>query len=477
MIGRLIAVALVVAVVAALLPGAAGLYLKQRWDALLDDVAARGYALAARDYRQGWLQSEAQVEIAPPADADDAAPKLGLVLNVEHGYALWFAQWPPRLAAFRGRASVLGGPRPLPPLRLAGTLGVGGAVSGTLRVPDVTYSGAVGQLHFVAGSGDFAVGPDGRWALSGGLDALEAEAPDARKLRLTGLGVSLVLARADPAWPVGELGLTLDGLTLDASTTVSAMTLGGLDVALATERDGAAAAVRTGGTVAMLAIGGAGYAPSGIELSLTGLQVPAVAALRARLAALGPKALTPSQRGAAVAQTVLAGLPALVGDDAGLRLSALRVTTPSGELAAEVDLRLAPPAAGAAAERPGGVAADPLRAFVGRLAGTAEVSGPQALVVALLAREQTRRVREELALRGESSATLPPALAAELEAAAQASAQALLREGWLVAEQGRLVARLQLDGGMLTVNQKPVAVAGWLAPAATPGAQPAPSAP
>ncbi|MGD9298289.1 MAG: DUF945 family protein [Thiohalocapsa sp.] len=100
---------------------------------------------------------------------------------------------------------------------------------------------------------------------------------------------------------------------------------------------------------------------------------------------------------------------------------------------------------------------------MGRLVGAAELSGPQALVVALIAEQQARRVRRELGLRGVSAAPLPPALAAELDAAAQASAQQLLREGWFVAEQGRDMARLRLDNGTLTINGNPVAFADWIA--------------
>jgi hypothetical protein len=468
---RVIVVAMLVAAVAALLPAAVGLYLQQRWDRLLEHVAARGYRLTAREYQLGWARSEARVEVAPPADADDEPTRLGIGLRLDHGYARWLGGGSPRLAAFSGRATVLGGPRPLPPLVVGGTLGLLGGLDGTLRVPDVTYSGAVGQLHFVAGSGVFRRGPDGRLQVSGSLDALEAEAPDGRKLRLEGLGFALRLADAQASLPLGELSVTLGALSLDASAAQPALALGELEAALATALDGAAAAIRVDASVAALTLGSHTYAPSGGELLVEGLRAPALVGLRARLAALDAAALAPSQRGAALAQIATAALPELLGGEPRLRLRALRITTPYGELAADADLGLAPPSAPAGgAEGQISAGGEPLSALTARLTGTAEVSGPQALVVALITGEQTRRVRAELALRGEPADHLSPALAADLDAAAQASAQRLLREGWLVAEQGRLLARLSLERGTLELNGKAIAVADWLAPGAPPGA-------
>jgi hypothetical protein len=460
---RVIAVAVLVAGVAGLLPGVVGLYLHQRHDRLLDDIAARGYELGQRDYRRGWLRSEAEVQIAPPADAERSPARLRLRLRLHHGYEPWLAAWPPRLAKISGRATVLDGPRPLPPLVLAATLGPAGDMDGTLRVPDVTFSGAAGQLHLVSGRSAFSISPGGRWGLFGGLDALEAKASDGRILRLEGLDWSVSLIDADAALPVARLTLGLSALVLDPTELRPALSLDGLELALRTEMNAGAAALTAKAAVVRLMFGDDGYAPASAELSLAGLRAPAVHALRDRLAALESAALTASQRGAALARTVVAALPTVFADEPQLTLRLLRVATPYGELVAKTALRLLP-----AHEVTGGgvtAPADSLRVLAARLAGTAELSAPQALVVALITAQQARRVRQELALRGESTAALPPTLAAELDAAAQASAQTLLRRGWLVAEQGRLVARLRLDDGVLTLNGKPVVVANWRASA------------
>jgi hypothetical protein len=101
------------------------------------------------------------------------------------------------------------------------------------------------------------------------------------------------------------------------------------------------------------------------------------------------------------------------------------------------------------------------RALLARLGGDARLSAPQALVVSLVAAQQTRRVRRELALHGEPVDSLPPHLAADVEAAAQAATGTLLREGWLTAEQGRLAAELRLDAGVLRVNGREEALNLW----------------
>jgi hypothetical protein len=463
---RLIAVALVVTAVAALLPGVMGLYLHHRYTQLLEDVVAQGYRVHAASYRQRWARSAASFRIAPPDGADDAQAQVRVALDLKHGYGVWAEHWPPSLATVTGRASVLGGPRPLPPLVLTATLGLAGGIDGTLRVPDVTYSGAVGQLHFVDGKSAFAYAPGGHWTLSGKLGALEATEPDSRKLRLGGLGWELALGALDAALPTARLAVTLSQLGLDGTEGRPPVALSGLQAALDIGvADAAARLVLTGG-VDSLTLGADAYAPSHIGLRLEGLSAPALRALRVRFAALDATALTASQRGAAVARLVLDALPALLAGEVRLELETLRLATPFGELRAQADLALVP--AGDQPVLDASTADGLLRTLGARLVGTAEVSAPQALVVALITQEQTERMQRELALRGEAIATLPPELAADVAAAAQASTRALLRERWLVAEQGRLVARLQLGDGRLSVNDKAVAAPDWLAPPTLP---------
>jgi hypothetical protein len=464
---RVIAVASLVTAVAipfaALLPAAVGLYVQQRCDQLMDAIAARGYQIGAREYRRGWRQSEGVVEIASPADP---TTRLRLATHWRHGYRVWLDTGAPRLASVNARASVLGSTRPLPPITVTATLGLMGGLNGTLEPPDLTYSGAIGQLHFVAGRNRFSVTPGGRWMLAGDLDMLEAVAPDGDKLRLEGLDWSLTLNDAASALPQGALTVGLRSLSLDATDARPQIELKGFEIALATDRNGPAASINAEVAVTELSVGGRGFAPSHAELSVTGLQAPALQALRAQLAALDAAALSASQRGAAMAQTAIAALPAILGDQAGLTLAALQLTTPSGALSVEANLQLT--ARGEHPQLIAGASAQGLRDLAARLAGTATLSGPQALVVSAIAAQQARRVRSELARRGDATAALPATLVAELDAAAQASTRAMLHEGWLVAEQGRLVARLRLDAGAMSLNGKPVAVADWLAPATAP---------
>jgi hypothetical protein len=466
LIRRLIALALLVAVVAASLPGAVGLYLQHRHQRLLDHLGEGGYRILTREYRLGWLASESTTEIAPPAEAAGDESRLRVALRLRHGPTVWLANWPPPLARAAGRATLLGGPRALPPLVFTGTLSLTGGVEAGLRVPDVTYSGEAGQLHFVAGRAQLRLHEGVLDKVSGSLQALEATSPDGRKLRLDGIGWDLALTEPAAAVPIGSLVLSLDGLALDATEAQPPLALRGLTLTLTTEREGERAGLQLLGAVEALTLGDDAYAPSRVGLSLAGIDAPALQALRIRFAALDQQALTASQRGMVTGRLLLSALPQLLSGMPHAQLRPLSLTTPHGPLDAEADVRLMaagePSTVGAAPASPGTVApADPLRTLAGRLTGSARVVSPQSLVVALIAAQQVERVRRELALRGEPVETLPPTLAAELDLAAQSSTRALLRTGWLKEEQGRLAAEIRLQDGTLAVNGKPAALPGW----------------
>jgi hypothetical protein len=341
-------------------------------------------------------------------------------------------------------------------------------------MPDVTYSGAVGRLHFVAVDVDLQMAPGGRWGVQGSLASLEATDPDGRRLRLDGLGWELAGDAPDGAMPLSRLAIGLGGLRLDADETWPSVALAGLETGLSAAAAGDELALALTGAVETLTIGQQGFAPSALDLSMTGLNPAAVAELRQRLAAMDRQALSASQQGMVTGRLLMAALPRLLGGAPAARLGRLSVTTPQGRVAATADLRLAPADADAGAggqesgrteRRALSVRGDLPRALLARLRGDVRLSAPQALVVSLVAAQQARRVRRELALHGEPVDTLPPNLAADVEAAAQAATATLLREGWLTAEQGRLVAELRLDGGALRINGREVALSAWPAPA------------
>ncbi len=465
---RVIVAAFLVAAVAAALPWALGRYLQYRHGLLLHDLATRGYRIPVDDYRLGWLRSTTRTEIAPQATADaEEQSRLGLTLSLRHGPTVWLHAWPPLLATATGRVRVLGGPRALPPVNLAARLQAAGALHLSLRVPDITYSGAAGRLSIASGDADLRLAPDGTWELDGHLDSLEATAPDGRRLRLQDIVWALAGADAHAALPLSRLRLAMGALHLDAATTAPAVDIGAFEASLTASSAAATTRVALSGTLEALSVGQDAYAPSALKLAVGGIDSAALRDLRARLLGLDRGALSASQQGVITAQLLLAALPRLLSGTPEAEVRRLLVTTPYGPIAATAELRMAPAEAPA---RRGTVSGSPqpeksplLPGLWARLSGSLRLAAPQSLVVALLAEQQTRRVRRELALRGEPAQALPPELAADVEAAAQAAAGALLREGWLKPEQGRLVADLRLADGSLRVNGKTLGLPDRLA--------------
>jgi hypothetical protein len=349
-------------------------------------------------------------------------------------------------------------------------------------VPDLTYSGEVGRLRVGSGAAIVSNPDAGEWRFVGEIGTMEAEAPDGRRLRVSGINVAIALAPLGGVLPVNALTIEVGELLLDATASDPAFSLEGLAVQLTgVERD-STADLRVSAAVTSLALGGDGYAPSKLALTLAGIDVGGLRTLRSRLGALGARSLAPSQRGLATARLLQASLPELFSGEPLFALEQLEVTTPFGLLAAEADLALAaaPPspvvsgrdAAATGTGSPGDDASprlagqtgwEPLRSLTRRLSGTGRWSAPQSLAVALVAGQQATRVRRELALRGEGGESLPPGLAAEVESASQSAVAGLLRDGWLTADQGRLAAEFRVEGGAVQINGRPVAMTGWFA--------------
>lgn len=463
---RLIVATLVVAAVAAALPAALGLYVQHRQEQFLSDLAAHGLRIHAAEYDRGWMRSEARVELVGVGDAGgDAQPlRLRLTLNLAHGPQVWLRAWPPTLALVQGRARVLDAPRPLPPLVLAARLGLDGALAVDGRLPDVTYSGEAGRLHSVGAEVRLVLPPDGRWRADGVLGTLAATSPDDRRLRLGGLRWALRSAPPAMALPVDRVEISLDSLQLDGTDARPALELAGLGLRLTAEAVSDTLALGASAHVETLALERAAYAPSRLTLDVSGLSGDALRRFGAGLQRLDRAALTGSQQGLVTGRLLVAALPELFAGTPAANLRTLRVMTAFGEVRAEARLRLA--ADGESSERApaaNNAAPDIGRSLGRRLRGDAKLSAPRTLVVALAARQQSERARRELALRGEPTDVLPPTLAADVEAAAEAATAKLVREGWLAAEGARLHTELRLDASGMTVNDKPTAKPAWLA--------------
>lgn len=469
MTGRVIAAALVAAAVVASLfaPFLLGLHAEQFHRQLLDGLVERGYRIVRDEYRRGWLTSRAVVVVAPPISAAPVTgpaseppsepTRLQLTSRIDHGpRAGDWSQWPPVLATTRGRITAIGGPRQFPPLLVDGVLAADGAIAAELRMPNVAYSGLAGRLHLEDARGSLRCDSGMRdWRGDGELRRLEAVDGNARNVVVEGLGWHLDLANADVGLPSGEILLELDRLSLDSVGRPPPVALADLRLGLRSViADGQVSLAAELG-VGELSVDHAAFAPSHLRLSLTRVDAPALADLRAGLTALSARDLPASMRGLAIGALMTRSLPALLAREPRLALEALTLMTPKGPVTATAFVELSD-----------GELSDlqqPLF-WLTRLSGEARVSAPRALVLQLLLDEQRRRVRQELRHRGEPDDVLPPRLEAEVAAAASAALAALIRDGWLLADGDRLRASAALGDGVLTLNGKRLPIAGFAQP-------------
>ncbi len=469
MTGRFTAAALVAAAVSLLLvaPYLLGLHAERLYRQTLERLAERGYRVEEGHYSRGWLVSDAAVVIAPPAfpaplSEPDSGPtsgptRLKLTNRITHGprSGEW-RQWPPVLAAIRSRISVIGGPRQLPPLLVDGVLVADGAIAAALRMPNLAYSGVAGRLNWVDGRGSLRTDADmTAWHVEGELRRLEAVDSDARALVLEHLRWRLDLADADGGLPIGDASLSLDRLRLDGGGRLPPIAAAGLRLGLRTVIAGEHAGLSAELGIDELSMDRAAFAPSGLRLSLTRLDVHALARLLDDVTALNASDLPASLRGLVIGALVTQSFPALLAAAPRIALEELTLMTPKGPVRAKgfVELRDGEPTD----------VRQPLL-WLRRLSGDAQISAPRTLILQLLADEQQRRVRQELRHLGVPDEPLPPRLDAEVSAAASAALAALIRDGWLLAEGDRLRAAAALGDGQLALNGKILQVAGWSPP-------------
>jgi hypothetical protein len=196
-------------------------------------------------------------------------------------------------------------------------------------------------------------------------------------------------------------------------------------------------------------------APLRLGMSLSGVDAAALTELRAARSALAERRLPAVLRGLAITRLVRDKLPALLGQGPSLSIAPLSMNTRHGAVAAELAVLL-PPAAADAMLPP----LDRPDLWLSRLRGEGSVELPRRLALEYIEEQQHRRVREELARRGEAAGAMPPELDRQVAAAAAAALAGLVRERWLVptdgavagAEPQRLRARFSIGDGLLTIN-------------------------
>jgi uncharacterized protein YdgA (DUF945 family) len=457
---RFVAVALAATAVAALaVPWLLGLRVELLYHRFLDDLAARGYRIVQDEYHRGWLGARALTQIGPPmdlltgAEAGSEAPRLQIISRVTHGpRGANLRRWPPLLGTSMSRVTVVGGARALPPLLVNGSIDVLGAIDSAWQIPDVAYSGALGQLHLIGGEGRLRADGDRReWGGDGELARLEVIDRSGQALVLEGLGWRFAGRWVHAGLPAGESELSLQGLSLDGTGQRPPLKLSDARLQLQARMEQGRADLSAGLAVDQLSVDHAEFAPSRLRLALTGVDMLALGALRDAMRTYNAQELPESIRGLALGALLTQSLPRLLSGAPHLALDDLELMTPQGPVNGLARLQVAAMDAADLA-RPSH--------WLKRLSGEARIAAPQALVLQQLVDDQQRRVRDELRRRGERFDPLPPRLATEVEQAAQASLAALIRNGWLVADQGRLSAAVLIGDGLLTVNGKTIPIAG-----------------
>ena len=443
-----------VAALALVVPAAIGHVAQWRYAEAVHAIERAGYRITENEYRRGWLDARAVLGVAPPAEPDPGQPTLRLTSRIEHGPrgGQWH-RWPPVLAAVHSRVRAVGGPRRLPPLRVEALGLLGGDLDIDARLPDVAYSGAAGRLRLTqAWSRLKRNAREDLWQGQLHLGGLEAVDPQGGRLALTGIALRAHLRHPGAPVPRGTAELALSGLSLGGSRAWPELDGGEVGLRLVLAGSPTRLAASADASVGRLSVDGENFAPSRAGLTLSDLDVPALESLRRGLTTLNTRRLPEAARGLAIAGLITDAVPSLLAAKPGVRVTELAMTTPSGVVAASGSLVFdgAPPPITA-----------PPAVWLARLSGQGRVSAPQAFVVQLLAGQQRRRAREELRHLGQPADELPPRLVEEVDAAAQASLAALIRDGWLVAADGRLAATASLDGGVLTLNGKALRLAEW----------------
>ncbi|QQO56199.1 MAG: YdgA family protein [Thiohalocapsa sp. PB-PSB1] len=440
-----------------LLPWLLGFRIEQLYRAAVDELINAGYRVTRDDYRRDWFQSRALLVIGPPTSGEAQPARLQIATRMDHGPgggSPW--RWPPVLAVARARATVIDAPRRLPPLLIDSTFELGGALAIELRLPDIAYSGNVGNLHLVNGQGKLRLfdGQTG-WHGQGELGLLEAIDTNGKRLMFEGLGWRLRLRDLPEHASQGALEFRLDSLHLDATARRPSLELAGLSLDVTTAIDASQASAEATLRIERLSIDHANFAPSQLQLVASGIDAPALTALLDAQRQLGARNLPESLRGLALGELLSKSLPDLASADPRLTLQRLELRTPNGMLNASGHVQLS----GAA-----GAVAEPSAFWSRRLSGEAQISLPQALVLQLLIDAQRRRIQRELRYRGEPAEPLPSGLEEEVMAAAQASLLGLLGDGWLEAERGRLSVAITLGEGLLTLNGKSLSIDAWAPP-------------
>jgi len=93
-------------------------------------------------------------------------------------------------------------------------------------------------------------------------------------------------------------------------------------------------------------------------------------------------------------------------------------------------------------------------AWLTRLAGEADLAVPEPLLRRLMTERRRRQLLAELRKQDPAVTAVPAEYESQLAHAAAKQLDGLVRQGWVTRGQGRIIARIKLADGLLTINGK-----------------------
>jgi uncharacterized protein YdgA (DUF945 family) len=449
---RLLLAALAVVLgLALVIPWFLGGQARASYEAILAGLSDQGLRVVETDYERGWLSSLAQAELVgePPAGASEGV-RLHIASRLNHGP--WSPDAPrlmPAAAIVESRVEArLPGFEP-PPLLLTTVIDLDGSGATRVRLPAIERPAGAGEagVRSEEGNGEVRFAPgfasfEGRFE----LPSLEIDRETDGQVLLRGLHSESAGSRGVAGLFVGHGLVTVDSLALPG--VPGGIEARGLSVASRSEpREGGLIDLGTELRLADLQVEGNGYGPVLLALSLTRVPAEALAALQqaARTGASDPAA------GQAVAAAMATHLPSVLEHDPRLAMDRLEVKTPEGIVEAQAWVG------------PRGLTPEVLAlpwAWLAHLEGAARLALPKPLLLDLLAAVQRTRTLAELRRSDPDITDLPPEMASRLAAAARDQLAALVRDGWVGEQAGRVATTAKLGDGLLTINGKTLPIGG-----------------
>jgi uncharacterized protein YdgA (DUF945 family) len=424
---------------------------EQVYEQTLSRLPNQGLTVVASHYDRGWFSSRASAELAltrrPRPEAGTAPLTVHVESRVHHGpWSLTEPRLQPVGAVVESRAG-FGPEGKEPPLLRAETLmELDGETVSQLRIPAIgpSQTRGGGKIRVAEGTGEVRFSPDPE----SGQAWLEL--PEAELSADAGEVVRLRAVRIEGKGSRGPSGL-LDGQGQLKAGEVSVegpagnFCAAGVSVVGESHPERGLLFLHGEYRVADLVINGARYAPWVLEASVHRLDGPALVSLQRALNDFPQSGADPATQAASAAAIFASHLPPILAAGPSLTLDRLDMGTPEGPITGHLSLSVQ------------AVTRDSLRqrvAWLTRLAGEADLAVPEPLLRRLMTERRRRQLLAELRKQDPAVTAVPAEYESQLAHAAAKQLDGLVRQGWVTRGQGRIIARIKLADGLLTINGK-----------------------